>query len=139
MAKSGAARRRARIIARGNIPPQSLPNRVAPNTTGLRMQTARAFLSLLQGSGQVPNPVPDGILPAKFGDWVWIFQFEKGTPVGVVTIHLSEAISFAENFGNAAGGIDFAAVLRVAAKAETPDVVDDEPADEEGLLVGQAE
>lgn len=93
----------------------------------MRKQTASAFIRLLQASGQIPIPCPDGIMPARFGDWVWLMQFDGGSPVGVLTVHLSEAAQFVKNFGIAAEGVDFASLLNVAVKAEDPLLVEEHP------------
>ena len=120
MTKSGSQRRYARRMRERGIEPvsQITPARPRVNTEPLRKQTAVQFIGMLQAAGQVPSPCPDGLLPARFGDWVWLMQFENGAVVGVITIHLSEVEQFKTNLDVAAGGVDFAALMQVAVKAE---------------------
>ena len=126
MSKTGSARRRARRMRESGVDPVSfIAPRPRVNPAALRKQTAETFLRLLQSSDQIPTPCPDGILPARFGDWVWLMQFENGQVVGVIMAHLSEATAFINNFDRAAGGTDFAALLNVALKAEDPLLVED--------------
>lgn len=122
MAKSGSQRRYARRMRERGIDPVSQIVAAKPrvNTEALRKQTATQFIRMLQASGQVPTPCPDGILPARFSDWVWLMQFENGAVVGVLTIHLAELEQFKTNLDVAANGVDFAALINVAVKAEDP-------------------
>lgn len=127
MAKSGSARRRARRMReRGIDPVPSIAPRPRVNIDLMRKQTASAFIHLLQQSGQIPVPCPDGIMPARFGDWVWLMQFDAGSPVGVLIVHLLEAAKFVKNFGIAAEGVDFASLMNVAAKSEDPLLVEEQ-------------
>ena len=122
MAKSGSQRRYARRMRERGIDPvyQITPARPRANAELLRKQTAVQVIGILQAVGQVPSPCPDGLLPARFSDWVWLMQFKNGAVVGVITIHLSEVEQFKTNLDVAAGGVDFAAPINVAVKAEDP-------------------